>query len=334
MHKQWRLLLVLSAAVSGAVLRADQERRFERSFSEPGEVVVLNVPRGMIEVSEVAADGELTFEVVLRSPDAGKREGLARLAPDLLAPFKRDTEEALRGLEPRYKAGAKRVEMTVRDGRPIVIDSDPSLQATINVRVRVPAGRRLEVRTVTAGVSIEDYTGTVDLRGETGSYFLRSVRGDIEARTTSGSITVAEVHGRADLRTASGNLFAGHLRGPARLATSNGAVEVLQAHDAISIRGDDCDIVLGLAQPVPRDIDLVTSAGTITLNIDQNLPLTVDATTRLLGKVRTRGLDPLVRRGAFNASSLLADFNGGGETVRLRTKWGNIVLVGREPLGG
>ena len=68
--------------------------------------------------------------------------------------------------------------------------------------------------------------------------------------------------------------------------------------------------------------------------MDRDLPLTVDAATRLLGKVRTRGLEPVVRRGAFNQSSLLADFNGGGEAVRLRTSWGNILLVGREPLDG
>jgi hypothetical protein len=85
---------------------------------------------------------------------------------------------------------------------------------------------------------------------------------------------------------------------------------------------------------MPKDIDLSTSAGTITLNVDRDLPLTVDAATRLLGKVRTRGLEPLIRRGSFNQSSLLADFNGGGEAVKLRTSWGNIVVVGREPLDG
>lgn len=327
-------LFALSFVLMGGVARADLDWRFERSFAEAVETVVLNVPRGLIEVVGEPADGVLAFEVVLRMQREAGGEERARLAPDLMAPFKRDEEEALRGLEPRYKVKGKRVELTVRDDRPVLLDSDPALQATIKVLARVPAGRRLEVRTIAAGVTVEDHVGAVDLRGETGSFFLKAVRGDLQARTTSGSITVAEVEGRADLRTASGGIFAGRLRGASRLTTANGDIEVLQAHDAISIRGDDCDILLGMSAPVPRGVDLATSAGTITLSIDRNLPLTVDAATRLLGKVRTRGLEPNVRRGAFNQSSLLADLNGGGEAVRLRTRWGNIALVGREPLDG
>jgi hypothetical protein len=315
----------------------DLERRFERSFEAPPETVVLNVVRGMVEVTSAPAESDLRFEVTLRvqRKDTGGGGKLTDwLTPDLLAPLKRDLDGAFVSLTPRFKADAKRVELMVRDSREIVFDSDPTLQMIIDVKVAVPAGRRLEVRTVAAGVMIENYAGSVDIRGETGSYFVKSVSGDFSARTHSGSITVAEVGGRASLRTASGNILAGRLRGAAKLVTANGGIEVQQAYDELKIRGADAEIILGLAEPLPKSIDLETSAGSITLNVDRHLPLTVDAATRLLGKVRTRGLQPVVRRGAINESSLLADFNGGGEAVRLRTSWGNIVLVGREPLDG
>lgn len=331
------MFIVGFGLMASAVCAQDMERRYERAFAVSPETVVLTVSRGIVEVTSGPVGSELRCDVTLRvqRKEAGESPGLMqRITPDLLAPLKRDLDGAFASLAPRYKADAKRVELTVRDSREVVFDSDPTLQMIIEVKVAVPAGRKLEVRTVAAGVVIEDYAGSVDIRGETGSYFVKSVSGDFSARTHSGSITVAEVGGRATLRTASGSILAGRLRGAAKLSTANGAIEVQQAYDSLKIRGSDAEIVLGLAEPLPKSIDLETSAGSITLNVDRNLPLTVDAATRLLGKVRTRGLQPVVKRGAFNESSLLADFNGGGEAVRLRTSWGNIVVVGREPLDG
>lgn len=333
------VLLFLFVTMSAAHGRAqDLERRFEKSFVETPETVALRVTRGLIEVVNAPQGGPLRFVVDLRVQDPnaakGERGILERLTPDLLAPFKRDIESAFASMEPRYKTGAKRIEMSLRDSRPVVFDSDPTLQMIIVVKVEVPAGMKLEVRSVAAGVTVGDYRGSLDLRGEGGSYFVSSVSGDFVGRTTTGSITVGEVSGRSDLSTASGSILTGKLHGAAKLNTANGGIEVQQALDTLKIDADDSDIVLGLTHPLPKDIDVRTSAGTITLNVDRNLPLTVDAATRLLGKVRTRGLEPAIRNGSFNQSSLLADFNGGGEAVKLRTSWGNILLVGREPIDG
>ena len=328
------LLVTLSAAPSGA---QDLERRFEKSFAETPTTVALRVARGVIEVANAPAGAPLRFVVDLRVQDPAKEQRgiLERLTPDLLAPFKRDVDAAFKSMEPRYKSGGgDRVEMTLRDPRLIVFDRDPALQMVVVVKVEVPVGVKLEVRSVAAGVVIGDYRGALDLRGEGGSLFIDSVDGNLIAKTTSGSITVGEVGGSADLRTVSGSILTGKLRGPAKLRTSNGGVEVQQAFDTLKVDADDSEITLGVAHPLPKEIDLRTSAGTITVNVDRNLPLTVDAATRLLGKVRTRGLEPTIRRGSFNQSSLLADFNGGGEAMKLRTSWGNIVLVGREPLDG
>lgn len=337
MRRRIVLTLLVSLAAAFAGRAQDLERHFEQSIPGAPETVAVRAPRGVIEVVNVPVGGELKFMVDLRVQDRNsgeKRTLLARLTPDLLAPLKRDIDASFKGLAPRFKTDPKRVEMIVRDSRPVVFDSDPSLQMIVAIKVEVPVGTKLEVRTVAAGVVVDDYAGSIDVRGETGSYFVKSVSGDFSASTTSGSITVGDVGGRANLRTLSGSILTGKLRGAAKLFSANGNVEVQQAFDTLKIEGDDAEIVLGLSQPLPKSIDLATSAGTITLNVDRNLPLTVDAATRLLGKVRTRGLEPEVRRGSFNQSSLLADFNGGGEAVRLRTSWGNILLVGREPIDG
>lgn len=335
--RKWLNLVLLLAVLGIRAHAQDLERRFEQSYAVAPETVTVKVARGIVEVVNAPEGGELKFTVDLRVQDKSSNENrslLERLTPDLLAPLKRDVESAFKSLAPRYKVDTKRVELSVRDSRPVVFDSDPTLQMVIAVRIEVPAGTKLEVRSVAAGVVVGDYRGSLDFRGEGGSFFVNSVQGDFSARTTSGSITVGQVSGRANLWTGSGSILAGKLLGPAKIFSSNGAIEIQQARDTLKVDGDDAEIILGLSMPLPKSIALATSAGSITLQMDRNLPLTVDAATRLLGKVRIRGLDPVVRRGSFNQSSLLADFNGGGEAVRLRTSWGNIVLVGREPLDG
>lgn len=335
--RKWLVIMLLFSVTALAGRAQDLERRFEQSFPRVPETVAIRAPRGVIEVVSAPAGGELKFTVDLRVQDPSnkeKRSLLGRLTPDLLAPLKRDTDSAFKALAPRFKSDAKRVEMIVRDSRSVVFDSDPTLQMVITITVQVPAGAKLEVRTVAAGVVVDDFPGSLDLRGETGSYFVKSVGGDFSATTTGGSITVGDVAGKAKLSTASGGILTGRLRGPAALYSANGTVEVQQAYDTLKVDAEDADIILGLSQPLPKSIDIETSSGAITLNVDRNLALTVDAATRLLGKVRTRGLEPEIRRASFNHSSMLADFNGGGEAVRLRTGGGNILVVGREPIDG
>ena len=60
--------------------------------------------------------------------------------------------------------------------------------------------------------------------------------------------------------------------------------------------------------------------------------MSLDASTGFVGKVKVRGLKPAVKKGELNASSMLADLNGGGQMARVRTIGGSIALVGRSPL--
>jgi hypothetical protein len=315
----------------------DLSRTFERSFPAPSERISMHVTRGVVEVVNGPAGGEVKLSVVLGLRDGrpeGERRLLERLTPDLLAPLKRSADQAFAAMEPRTKADARRVQITVRDSRGLVVDKDPALQMTIQVRLEVPKGAHVVITSVAAGVSVDDFEGTLDLRGEQGSCFLKSVKGDVSARALSGSITAVAISGKATLKTASGNIFVGKLHGPSRLSTANGSIEVSQAFDRLVIDGKDAEIIVGLSPPLAKGMDLRTSAGSITLNIDRDLPVTIDADTFLLGKVRARGIEPVLRRGTLDESSVLADLNGGGKPVRVRTKWGKVLLVGREPIEG
>ena len=338
MFKSLAVIFCLWASV--CTLRGqDFERQYTKSFPAPAQEVALDVARGLIEILEGPAGSEVVFDVTVRV----QKKDFDAKKPLLLRPFagtdaeermQRRVDEVLSRLEPRYKADAKRLAMVVRDPREVVFDRDPTLQAVIEVKVTLPPGLNLSLHGVETGITIGNFQGNVSLRTETGSYFVKSVSGDFFARTFGGGVTIGEVGGSSDIRSEAGTILAGRLRGPAKLSTSNGSIEVQQAFDALRLRGDDADLILGVSQPVPKSLDIATSVGRIILNVDTNAPFSLDANSAPLGSVKVRGLDPLVRKGGVGESRLLADFLGGGETVRLRTSGGTIQLIGRLPLEG
>lgn len=317
----------------------DFERQYTKSFPAPTAEVLLDVARGMVEVLDGPAGSEVKFDVLVR---VQKKDFDAKKSV-LLRPFvaqageermQRQVDEVLARLEPRYKPDAERLAMEVRDPREVVFDNDPTLQAVIEVKVTIPAGVNLILRGVETGVTIQAFQGSVDLRTEAGSYFVKSVSGDFYARTFGGGVTIGEVSGSSDIRSEAGTILAGRLRGPAKLGTSNGSIEVQQAYDSLRMRGDDSDLILGVSLPVPKSMNIATSVGRIIVNVDTDVPVTVDASSAPLGSVKARGLAAEVRKGGIGESRLLADLLGGGETMRLRTSGGTIQLVGREPLDG
>lgn len=332
-------LTVLAGILLVVVARADGEfeRNYRTSYPAPSGAVVLEVARGTIDVSNGPAGGEVVFEVTqsLQRPDAAAGGVLRRLGAGFAAPSGYSPERVFTRVAPRYRANAKEVRLQVSDTRSVVFDWDASLQIVINVRVVVPRGVDLRVRSQASSVTVaEDYEGNVDVVNEEGSFFARQVKGDLRARTHTGSVTVAEVTGSSQLRSDSGLVFAGRLGGPADLRTSTGSVEVQQASDTLKIRGDHATVFVGLSTPAPTSMDLKVSMGEIVLQMDRDLGLKLDANTGLLGRVRMRGLEPKICSGAADASSLRAVFNGGGPEARLRTNGGSIALVGREPIGG
>lgn len=337
------LLTLLGFVLSACVMCGQEqalvlERVYKESFAAPTERVVLEVARGVVEVVEGAAGSQVAFEVLVRVQKKDFEEGkirlLAALAPDREGRLQREVDAVLARLEPRYKADAKRLALKVKDTRGVMFDNDPTLQAIIEVKVTVPPGTNLDLRGVQTGFSAQAFSGDLDLRTESGSYFVQSVSGNFYARSFGGSVTIGEVSGSSDIRSEAGLILAGKLHGPAKLGTSVGSIEVQQAMDTLKMRGDNAELILGLSMPLPKSMDLATSVGSIVVNLDRNVPLTVDASTTPFGTVKARGLSTVIRDGGIGESRLLADVMGGGELMRLRTSGGTIQLVGREPLDG
>jgi hypothetical protein len=308
-------------------------REYVARYPAPAERVSLTVARGVVEILSGPAGGEVVIETRLRAQAPGAGGVTARSEEAARPPAPEAIERLFKRMEPRVKSGPRELQVRVVDSRDVVFDWDSTLQMVIEVKVTLPAGLDLKVRNVAAGVTLpEEFRGNADVRSDGGSIFAGRVAGDFIARTGTGSITVSEVTGRSELRSDTGLVLAGRLHGPAELRTLNGAIEVQHAHDRLKMRGADAELVLGLSQPLPKSLDLQTSAGRILVNIDRDVAISVDAVSRLLGNVRARGLKFEEVAAGSGRSSLVAELNGGGPRLRARTTGGEIILVGRDPI--
>lgn len=323
------LAVVWPLALRGELL----EREYISRHPVPAGQVSLTVARGVVEIFNGPEGNEVVIETRLRVQGPGTGGATARSEEAARPPSPEAVERLFKRMQPRVKSDARQLRVNVVDSRGVVFDWDSTLQMVIEVRVTLPPGVNLQVRNVTAGMTLPGtFRGNVDLRSDGGSFFAGRVEGDFIARTGTGNITVSEVTGRSELRSDTGLVLAGRLHGPAELRTLNGAIEVQHALDHLKMRGADAELVLGVSEPLPKSLDLQTSAGYIRVNIDRTAALSVNAVSRMLGKVRARGLPLDGADSVATGSSLVADMNGGGPALRVRTTGGEIALVGREPI--
>jgi hypothetical protein len=322
------LVTPLFAQETGAL-----ERTYRDAYPAPKGTLVLEVQRGLVEVVNAEAGGEVVFEITQRLQRSSRASGgvVQRLTRDLL-PGGFDPERTFAQLKPEYRATGDELRLRLADSRLAVFDWDASLQMAIEVKVTVPRGVAIRMRGVAAGVTFpQDHVGDLDVESDSGAFSARRVEGDVRVRVRAASIKIGDVSGRSELHSDMGLVLAGHLRGPAKVSTFNGSVEVMQAYDALKIRGSDALVQIGVSEPAPKSLDVKIATGEIMLNVDRGMGLSLDAATTWIGRVKMRGLEPENLRGGINASSLRADLAGGGPVARLRTSGGNISLVGRAP---
>ena len=326
------ILLTLLAGSSWVLADGDLERVHRETHPAPVNGVAVHVARGFIEVVNGETD-DVEIVVVRRIQRSMlDRPGVfERISRDLL-PGGFDANRTFARVEPRIRTKGDTLRLDVADSRLAVLDWDATLQMSIEVKITLPRGVPLVVRGVSAGVKLPgDHVGALDVESDGGSFTATKVDGDVRVRLRSGSITINEVRGRSELHSDTGLVLAGHLRGPAELSTLNGSVEVLQAYDELKVRGSDALVLIGVSAPAPKAMDLRIASGELRLNVDRDLGLSLDANASWLGRVKLRGLEPEIRKGGIERSTLRADLAGGGPVARLRTGGANIVFVGRAP---
>lgn len=168
----------------------------------------------------------------------------------------------------------------------------------------VPHETNLAAGTDDGSVTVEDVSGTIELRTDDGRIHGIGLRGAVTAETDDGSVQLEEVDGRVDVRTDDGSLtVSGRLHG-VRLRTDDGRVRVGVAPESV----------------MAADWDIETDDGRVTLVLPPGFSADLDARTRD-GLVR---VDDAFGGGARAEGTLRYTIGAGGHTLRVRSGDGNI----------
>lgn len=236
-----------------------------------------------------------------------------------------------------------------RRGDRVLLRMKESLRGrSADLSIRMPAGSRLEIQSMSLDLRVTDVAGAVDVQVTSGTQRVTGAGaevGPVRLETVSGVLFVDGVLGELELVAVSGPVDVdAELR---RLAvdTVNGPQD-LRVRGAARVEADSLNgpLELDLAEPSPR---LVARAGTfngsLRLGLAADAPARVEATARR-GRIDNRlGGDEESPRGsggadagstertvwlggARSADSAAVDAEGGVPEIRLSTFRGDIVL--------
>lgn len=185
----------------------------------------------------------------------------------------------------------------------IPADRDAQRAVTVNYRVEVPPGTRVQTDSNSGETSVRGVAGAVNVRTQSGAIELSGLSGAVQVSTGSGAVTAADVSTALSVTTSSSAITARNVRGSLIVKTQSGRVTVEGRPTA--------------------DWSTTTSSSSVTFEFARGTGFELDAESRS-GSVTVAGASvsgPMTKRSAKGASQ------GGGPTVRVRTGSGAIRIA-------
>lgn len=242
-----------------------------------------------------------------------------------------------------YKAGRSEdveaaAETTVdfSDGRLLVEGPEKGRKwfgrsGSVRVRVRLPEGSDVRVKTASADLHGSGRFGDTELNTASGDMHVENVRslraecasgdvncrtvdGDARVSTASGSVMVERVGGNAEASSASGDARLGEVGGDLRLNTASGDASVDVAHGSVTgktasgdlrvgrvergqvnVDGASGDVYLGVASGTAAWLDVTSLSGDVASQLDQSdQPSDGEQTVEI--RIRTLSGDVVIAR--------------------------------------
>jgi hypothetical protein len=211
----------------------------------------------------------------------------------------------------------------------------------LKYEITVPEEYNLKLKTSGGSIKVDDLDGRAICRTSGGSIKLKRIGGPVDAHTSGGSISLTGSAGDAALKTSGGKITAGDVDGDVDAKTSGGSIHIERIDGSVHARTSGGGITLGdvagnvdasssggsvkasiSAQP-NQDCRLTTSGGGITVTIDPEHHYSIDAKTSGGG---VSSDVPVTVTGNLKRNRLVADMNGGGPALYLRTSGGGIKI--------
>lgn len=215
--------------------------------------------------------------------------------------------------------GTERLEFSGGPGRTLVKVVLPKNAKDVDgsdLTVKVPAGSRLEVDTVSADITTEQVAGVLDLETVSGTVRaggkptevkVQSVSGDVEVPAVDGPVRAQSVSGRVTLLGARRNVEVSSVSGPIKVVAADvesGELETVSG--TITFEGD----VSGAGR-----LEVETVSGEVELSLSASVAADFRVTS-FSGAI-TNELGPAARRTSEHGPGWELEFSNGGGGARI-----------------
>jgi Putative adhesin len=318
-----RILFLLCLAAAPAFALSEENVR-QTLDSAPGGRLIVDVDFGTIDVSAGAND-KISVEAhrkIDSDNEAQEKEYLASAPVTVSKEGNTVTIRARRQNKEKNLNWSGRCSMDAR------------------YTVRVPKSFNSELRTGGGSIMVAEITGTMSadtsggklkfthLKGPTGattsggSIELNGCDGPLKVDTSGGRIEAIDGTGSLEARTSGGAIVVRNFGGDAKVETSGGRLAFENINGKIFGRTSGGSIIAKLKSPVPGDVNLETSAGSIDVMVPPDAGLDVEAEAssgRVTSELPVTGT-------RTERDSMKGKINGGGKSLVLRSGAGSISI--------
>ena len=323
------LLVVLCLCAFTAPVRAGSQDTIEQVFAaKPGGRLTVDTDIGSITVRTGRPD-EVRITITRLFPTSDRDE-IEDILDDL--DIGMDANDNGVTIDTRYRQHGTRSFFSFRTRHDrlrlryeIVVPETYDVELATSDDDIAVAGLAGSVRSTTSDgdIAISAIDGPVAAKTSDGDIRVDTVAGDVDVQTSDGDIEVITAGAEVSARTSDGDITVRDAGGPVWLKTSDGDIYAERIAGAMDCTGSDGDITVTLIGQPTDDCQLRTSDGDISITLDKDSAFSVEAHTSDGGIDYD---DITVRLGKIDRHNLVADLNGGGPELNMRTSDGNIRL--------
>jgi len=315
------LLLFVAAATASAL---SEENVSQSLDGAPGGKLIVDVDFGTIDVSAGANDKiTLAAHRKIDSDNEAQEKEYLTSAPVIVSKEGNTvTIRARRQNKERNLNWSGRCSMDAR------------------YTVQVPRSFNSELRTGGGTIIVAELTGSMSadtsggklkfthLRGPTGattsggSIELNGCEGALKVDTSGGRIDATDGSGSLEARTSGGSIVVRNFGGDTKVETSGGRLTFENINGKITGRSSGGSISAKLKSPVPGDVNLETSAGSIDVMVPPDAGLDIEAEAssgRVISELPFIGT-------RTDRDTMKGKINGGGKSLVLRSGAGSISI--------
>jgi hypothetical protein len=193
----------------------------------------------------------------------------------------------------------------------------------IRFEIQVPTKTATNLQTGGGHVSVHSLDGDAVVETSGGHIEVADIQGNLSAETSGGHIAIKNISGTANVETSGGHIEANGVNGNLVAETSGGHIEITDARGRVDADTSGGHVEVSFAKGNAHGGKIESSGGGITVSVDPNVDLSIDASTSG-GSVRTDV--PVKIVGKVKGSSIKGTLGKGGETLYVHTSGGSVTI--------